>query len=246
MNLLQMLVFIFMGLFILSCKNVTLESVDQAARDIISGGGQAVKSVVTTEDMEKAFKQALEQGTRIGATQLSIKDAFLKNPELTIPFPPEAKKVENKLRSLGFDSVCDKFKASVNHAAENAMMSSIPIFTKAIQSLTFSDAVRLLKGKDTDITQFLRTKTEASLIAQFKPIIAAKLDEVSATKYWTQATSAYNKIPLSKPVNTDLSQFVTGQAIEGLFSRIALEEKKIRQNPAARTTELMKRVFSKQ
>lgn len=221
------------------CKAVTLGEIHEFKDQILSSPGP-----ITIDEINSAFKQALEQGVKNGALKLAEKGAFLNDPELRIPFPPEAQKLESKLRRIGLDSICDKFQSSVNSAAEASMQTAIPIFMTAIADLKFQDVVKLLKGNDTAITQFLKSKTEDELIRQFKPIVIEKLDAVSATKYWTQAVGAYNRMSSSADISADLGQFVTEQAVQGLFSQIAKEEKAIRKDPASRTTDLMRKVFA--
>lgn len=218
------------------CK--TLGELQEMKDQILASPGP-----LTVEDIHTAFRETLEQGVLKGVQILSQKGAFLNDPELRIPFPPEAQKLETKLRKLGLGSASERFQESVNSAAEGAMMMAAPIFQTAIENLTFRDAMKLLKGHDSAITEYLHKTTEAQLIERFKPVVTAQLKEVSATKYWSQIVSTYNRFSSGPKLSADLAQFVCEQALEGLFKQIAQEEKEIRRNPKARTTELMKRVY---
>lgn len=201
---------------------------------------------VSREEMSTAFRQVLEQGVQRGVQELSEKDAFLAHPEFKIDFPDEAKKLEKKLKRLGFDSICERFEASLNTAAEEAIVLAQPVFKEAIMQLSFQDVVGLLKGSSTAVTDHLRLKTEGALIEKFKPLVSEKLQSVSATKYWSQAISLYNKVSSSKISDIDLDEYVTLKAVESLFGQIAKEEQMIRKDPKTRTTEIMRKVFKHQ
>lgn len=138
----------------------------------------------------------------------------------------------------------DTFVLSLNRAAEDAAQSAKPIFVSAIKQMTIEDAWSILKGEDDAATQYLNQTTSAQLKEKFKPVIKASLDKVNATKYYKDLITAYNKVPLVKKVNPDLDAYATDKATDGLFVMIAKEEKNIRKNPAARTTALLKKVFS--
>ncbi len=218
------------------CK--TLGELEEMKNQILSSSGP-----VTIEEMHAAFRDALEQGVKTGVSKLAQKGAFLNDPELRIPFPPEAQKIQAKLKKIGLESVSERFEVSVNTAAESAMTMAFPIFENAIKNLNFKDAVKLLKGPDSAVTEYLRKATETELIKQFKPVVDTQLKAVSATKYWSQIVTTYNRFSSGPDFSNDLGLFVCEQAIDGLFKQIAQEEKEIRKNPAARTTEVMKRVF---
>ena len=170
-------------------------------------------------------------------------DGYFKNPEIKIPFPPEVKKVEDKLRQLGLGNKVDEFVMTLNRGAEDAAKEAKPIFISAIRQMTIEDAWGILKGDQNAATNYLKRTTSAQLKEKFSPVIQSSLDKVSATKYYGDVTNTYNKNPFVEKVNPDLNSYATDKAIEGLFMMIAKEEKNIRDNPAARTTELLKKVF---
>jgi hypothetical protein len=202
-----------------------------------AGSGQ-----LSTADIVAGLKQALEVGAQNSGSQLSALDGFFKNAAIKILLPEEAQKVEKTLRDLGMGSLVDKAVLSLNRAAEDATKSAAPIFVDAIKTMTISDALGILKGGDFAATNYLKTKTTSSLISAFKPVIQTSLDKVSATKYWTDVFTTYNKFATNK-INPDLSGFVTDKAITGIFYQVGLEEQKIRKDPVARVTDLLKKVF---
>jgi hypothetical protein len=197
---------------------------------------------LSTADIASGLKQALQIGAQNSASQLSALDGFFKNAAIKILLPQEAQKVEKTLRDLGMGSLVDKAILSVNRAAEDAAKSAAPIFVDAIKSMTIQDALGILKGGDFAATDYLKSKTTTSLTAAFKPVIQQSLDKVSATKYWSDVFSTYNKFATNK-INPDLSGFVTDKAITGIFYQVGLEEQKIRKDPVARVTDLLKKVF---
>lgn len=202
-----------------------------------------VSGQLSNKEVANGLKEALTKGISKGADLVSVTDGYFKNLEIKIPFPPEVRKVESKLRQLGMGKTVDNFVLSLNRAAEEAAKESKPIFINAIKQLTIDDALSLLKGTPDAATQFLKRTTTASLKEKFSPIVQAALDKTSATKYYKDIISTYNKIPLITKVNPDLNAYATDKAIEGLFVMIAREEKNIRENPVARTTDLLKKVF---
>jgi Protein of unknown function (DUF4197) len=199
---------------------------------------------LSSEEAALGLKQALEFGITRGAEQLAQKDGYFKNPVIKIPFPPEAEKVANSLRNIGLGSLVDDIELSINRAAEDAAKKAVPIFVDAIKKMTFSDAMNILFGDNHAATNYLKGRTTQALTGEFKPVIQTSLDKVNATKYWTDAITAYNKIPFIKKMNPDLVDYVNEKALEGLFHVVAQEEEKIRENPVERTTDLLKKVFN--
>jgi hypothetical protein len=186
--------------------------------------------------------RALQIGTERSVQKLSVLDGFFANAMIKILMPDEAKKVEQKLRAIGFGNLVDNAILSMNRAAEDAAKSAAPIFINAIKQMTIQDAVGILRGNDFAATDFLKSKTSAALTNAFRPVIDASLQKVNATKYWNTIFTTYNKLSFNK-INTDLSAYVTDRALSGIFYQVGLEEQKIRKDPAARTTELLKQVF---
>ena len=194
------------------------------------------------EDMTAALKEALIIGVQKGSAALSKEDGFFKNDLLKILLPPEAEKVEKTLRSLGLGNQVDEAILSMNRGAEDACKEAAGIFVDAVKTMNVEDVVSILKGSDTAGTQYLRQATTMSLTNKFRPIIENSLDKVNANKHWATIITAYNKVSLKK-INPDLTAYVTDRAVGGIFYQIGEEEKKIRRDPLARTSELLKRVF---
>ncbi|OAQ37978.1 hypothetical protein A5893_16555 [Pedobacter psychrophilus] len=199
--------------------------------------------IPTNTEINLGLKQALEFGTNYSAERLSAKDGYLGNLAVKILMPPEAQKVEKTLRSLGLNSLCDNVITSLNRAAEDAAIQAKPIFVNAIKQMSFQDVSNILLGQQDAATMYFKRTTSIALADKFRPSINTSLSKVGATKYWGDLTSTYNKIPLVKPINTDLAGYVTDRAIDGLFIEVAQEELKIRQNLVARSTSLLQKVF---
>jgi hypothetical protein len=198
---------------------------------------------LTTGEVAEGLKEALIKGTSMGSDQASRLDGYFKNPQIRIPLPPEIQKIESKLRQVGLGDEVDKFILTLNRGAEDAAKEAKPIFINAIKQMTVQDAWGILKGEDDAATAYLKRTTSASLREKFKPVIANSLNKVSATKYYSEIVTNYNKIPFVEKINPDLDDYATTRAMDGLFLLIAGEEKKIREDPLARTTELLRRVF---
>jgi len=201
---------------------------------------------LTNEEVGNGLKEALTQGISKGADALSQADGYFKNPKIKIPFPPDAQKMEKKLREIGMGEDVDKFILTLNRGAEDAARQAKPIFVDAIKKMTITDVMAILKGQPDAATQYLKKTTNTQLQAQFRPVIKTSLDKVGATKHYKDLASTYDKIPFVKKVNPDLEAYTTDLAIQGLFYTIAIEEKEIRANPVARTSDLMKKVFGLQ
>lgn len=200
-------------------------------------------SPLSNDEVVKGLREALSIGSQNAGKSASKVDAYYKNPQLFIPFPPDAQKVANKLRELGFGKKVDQFVVTLNRAAEKAAVDAAPIFVTAVKSMSISDGVAIVKGADNAATEFLRKNTNTQLNTQFKPVISNALAQTSATKYWTEIISIYNKVPGVTKMNPDLAAYTTQKAINGLFVLVAAEELKIRKDPAARVTDILKKVF---
>jgi Protein of unknown function (DUF4197) len=198
---------------------------------------------LTEKDATDGIKEALVNGTGESVKQVSILNGYWGNPEIKIPFPAEAKEMESKLRAIGMGKKVDEFNESMNRAAEKAASEAKPIFITAINEMTVRDAINIVKGTDNAATMYLKNNTSPQLIEKFQPIIKTSLDNVNATRYWSDLITIYDKIPMVKKMNPNLPQYVTQKAIDGLFIMIAKEELKIRKDPMARTSELLKKVF---
>ena len=198
---------------------------------------------LSQEEVGAGLKEALTKGIEKGVEQLSKPDGFFKDLSIKIPLPEEANKVETKLRSIGQGNKVDQTIESINRAAEDATNASKEIFVEAIKEMSISDAMSILRGEDNAATKFLDKSTRANLISRFEPIVKISLDKVGATKNWNIVFNTYNKLPFVEKVNPDLVEYATDKAIDGLFIQIAKEELKIRQDPGARVTDLLKKVF---
>ncbi len=213
----------------------------------ISGAGKSIgEAPLTANDVAEGLKEALIKGISNGADLTSQVDGYFKNEAIKILFPPDVKKVEEKLRQIGLSNDVDKFIMTLNRGAEDAAKEAKPIFISAIKSMTIDDAWGILKGDQDAATQYLKRTTSAQLKEKFSPVIQNSLDKVNATKYYGDLVNAYNKIPFTDKVNPDLNDYATDKAIEGLFVMVAREEKNIRVDPVARTTDLLRRVFAAQ
>ncbi len=204
-----------------------------------SGGG------LSNDDIVAGLKEALSVGANNSSKLLSATDGFFANAAIKVLMPPEAQKVEKALRSAGMGSMVDKAILSMNRAAESASKEAAPIFVDAIKQMSFQDAFGILKGADTAATGYLKGKTTPALTAKFRPVIEEALKKTDATKYWKDVFDTYNKLPTTlKKVNPDLAGYVTDKALTGIFYQVAIEEKKIRKDPAARVTDILKKVFA--
>lgn len=202
-------------------------------------------SVLSTEEVIAGLKEALTVGAGNSATLLSAADGFFANAAIKVLMPPEARKVETTLRNVGMGSYVDKAILSMNRAAEDASQAATPIFKEAIRTMTFQDAMGILRGADTAATGYLRSRTSGALTTAFRPVIEESLRKTQATQYWKDVFETYNKLPTTfNKVNPDLAGYVTERALFGLFYQVAIEEKKIRKDPAARVTDVLKKVFS--
>jgi len=226
------------------CMACTSAQLNQAIND----AGKAVNGdkPLTSAEVGQGLKEALINGISKGSDLVSQLDGYFKNPEIRIPFPPDVKKVEDRLRQIGLGGEVDKFVMTLNRGAEDAAKEAKPIFITAIKQMTIDDAWAILKGEPDAATQFLKRTTSAQLKEKFKPVVQASLDKVNATKYYSEIITRYNSIPLVQKVNPDLNDYATDLAMQGLFTMIAKEELNIRQDPMARTTELLRRVFGAQ
>jgi hypothetical protein len=215
-------------------------------KEILQKANQALSNVGSNQnekdEVVSALKEALSRGAQKGADALSKEDGFFKNELLKIVLPPEAVKVEKTLRSIGLGSQVDEAILSMNRGAEEACKEAAALFIESVKSMNVMDAVSILNGSDSAATQYLRQTTVTSLNSKFRPVIENSLKKVDATKHWASLINAYNKVSLKK-INPDLTGYVTEKAINGIFYQIAEEEKKIRRDPLARNTELLKKVF---
>lgn len=198
---------------------------------------------LSNSDMADGLKEALSIGAGNAVGSLSKTDGFFKNPGVKILLPKPIKKVEPLLKSAGFGKQVDDFELSMNRAAERAAPEAKNIFIEAIKEMSFQDSEKILRGRENEATLYFKDKSSARLRELFKPITHDAMAEVGVTKKFQDLSRQVETIPMAGSVNMDLDSYVTEKSLDGLFFMIAAEEKKIRQNPAARVTDILKKVF---
>jgi hypothetical protein len=228
---------------LIACTSQQLQDTANAAKDAINNNGKPASAPLSNEEVISGLRDALTVGTNNSTAFASKVDGYYKNPSLFIPFPPEAQKVKDWATKLGMNDQVDKFVMTLNRAAEEAAKDAAPVFVNAIKGMSISDGFAILKGADNAATQYLKDKTTAELRQKFSPVVQNAIDKVEVTKYWNPLITGYNKIPLHEKLNPDLNGYVTDRAMDGLFKLIADEELKIRKDPVARVTDILKRVF---
>jgi hypothetical protein len=205
----------------------------------IGGGGG-----ITEAEAGQGIKEALSNGVLKGIGFLNKTDGFFGNEAYKLFLPPDAKKIESTLRNIGMGAQVDKAILQINRGAEDAVGYAKPIFLDAIKEMTLTDALNIVKGPKDGATQYFKNKTTEKLIAAFTPPVKTSLDKTEATKYYSDIVNSYNKLPTTfKKLNPDLTSYVVGKAVDALFDQVAKEEANIRANPAARTSDILKKVF---
>lgn len=197
-------------------------------------------------EIASGLKQALELGVNEGVDILGEKDGFFRDQAVRILLPNEIQQVDQALRRVGLGALADEGLKVLNRAAEDAVVEAKPIFVSAIRGLTFQDAMGILTGDDQAATSYLQNRTTAQLATAFEPKIANSLDKVGANEIWGEIISRYNALPLVQPVNPNLTEYVTQKTIDGLFTKVGMKEKSIRNDIGARSTPLLKKVFALQ
>ncbi len=232
--------------FIYGCSEKGLQTLN----DVLDVTGSVLNEgeglSLSNEEVINGLKQALTVGTDSAINLASIADGFYKNPALFIKFPEEAEKVKTKLNDNGFGFLVDDFEMTLNRTAEEAVKFATPIFVEAITDMTIADGFAILKGADNAATNYLKDKTTAKLLAEFSPVVDQAIEKVQLTKHWEPVINKYNLLTIltgGEEVNPDLKAYVTENAINGLFVHIENEEKQIRENPQARVTDLLQKVF---
>jgi hypothetical protein len=201
---------------------------------------------LTNDEIANGLKEALEIGTRNAVQTVSKTDGYFNNPLIKIPLPENVQKAEKLLRATGFGNQVDAFELSMNRAAERAAPEAQSIFWDAIKEMTFTDAREILDGPDNAATLYFKEKTSGRLQEIFKPITHQAMSEVGATRQYQSLDDKMKTIPLADSMRFDLDQYVTDKALGGLFLMLAEEEQKIRQDPTARVTDLLQKVFASQ
>ena len=229
----------FMGVFVLMIMVAGCAELDQLAKNVQGSIPQAN----SLSKIIAGLKEALSIGTGNAVLDVSQVGGYFKNQAIRILMPEEIQKTGEMLRKFGFGKVVDDFEHSMNTAAEQAAPKAKAIFIDAITQMTFDDARRILNGPDTAATDYLRTKTSIAIAGLFRPIITDNMNKVGVTRLYKQMVEPLKMLPIASPVPVDLDGYVTEKALHGLFTMVAEEEKKIRLNPAARVTDLLKDVF---
>ena len=222
-----------------SCQSQNFGNILKQANDVLGGSTGAL----STEEIGRGLKEALTVGIKNSSSQASALDGYLGNQTIKLLFPPEALKVEAKLRQLGLGNECDKFVIALNRGAEKAAEKAVPIFVDAITQMSIQDALGILRGDKDAATLYLKKTSSIALSNAFAPIMQDAINSTGATKMYGDIAKTYNQIPFQQKINPDLQQYATQKAIDGLFLLVAQEEQKIRDNPAARVSDLLKRVF---
>lgn len=203
-------------------------------------------SVINNADIAAALQQALNQGIDKQVTKLTQTDGFFKNELVKIMLPAELQKVDKGLRDIGLSNLADEGLKVLNRAAEDAVKEATPIFVDAVKGITFNDAQNILMGDKNSATSYLTDKTQVALYDKFKPVINQSFAKVGADDIWSNLISRYNAIPFTNNVNPDLTDYVTNEALKGVYTMIAVEEEEIRNKISSRSTDLMRKVFALQ
>lgn len=209
------------------------------------------KVITTTKttsvlDISGGLKEALNKGVTEQVSKLTAMDGFYKNEAVKILMPAELVKVDKTLRKMGMGNLADEGIKALNRAAEDAVKEATPIFVSAIQNITINDAKSILMGNENAATLYLQTATTTALYAKFSPIVQQSIGKVGADVIWASIIKKYNAIPFVSKVNPDITDYVTNKALEGVFKMITVEEKNIRANLNARTSNVLKDVFALQ
>jgi hypothetical protein len=203
-------------------------------------------TVISNTDIVAGLKQALDLGIEKQVSKLTETDGFYKNDLVKILLPEDLQKVDKALRDIGLSSLADEGLKMLNRAAEDAVKEATPIFINAVKEMTFTDAKNILLGNDDEATKYLTNKTQTDLYNKFNPVIKNSFSKVGADQIWNNLITKYNSIPFTSNVNPDLTDYVTNEALKGVYTMISVEEKAIRTNFESRTTNLLKKVFALQ
>ena len=197
-------------------------------------------------EIANGLKEALTVGIEKQVSKLTKPDGFFKNELVRILLPEELQKVDKTLRDIGLGNLADEGLRVLNRAAEDAVSEATPIFVNAVKNISFTDAKQILMGSDDAATKYLSSSTSTDLYNKFKPVIENSFQKVGADKIWENLITRYNNLPMTKDVNPNLTDYVTNEALEGVYTMIALEEKEIRSKVASRTTDTLKKIFALQ
>lgn len=203
-------------------------------------------TVLGNPDIASGLKEALNNGITKQVSKLTVTDGFYKNNVAKILLPEELQKVDTALRKVGLGNLSDEGIKILNRAAEDAVKEATPIFVDAIKNMSFTDAKNILMGQQNAATTYLQSSTTNALYAKFNPVVKSSIGKVGADKIWKNIITKYNALPLTTDINPDLTDYVTNQALVGVFKMIEIEEKNIRTNINSRSSDLLKSVFALQ
>jgi hypothetical protein len=213
--------------------------------DLLKGLAPSSEQGMDESTVIAGLKEALSVSTENAVKNVSRLDGYLANEAIRIAMPEKIQRVADVLKKVGYEKQVDEFTTSMNRAAEKAAPKASAHFIGAIKEMTFDDARRILSGADSEATDYFRSKTSDRLYNEFKPVVSSSMDTVGVTRSYKEMMGTYTSLPFTKDTPFDLDHYVTGKALDGLFYMMAQEEKKIRTDPAARVTDLLKKVFSK-
>lgn len=201
---------------------------------------------ISNADISAGLKQALSQGIQDRVSNLASENGFFNNDLVRIMLPDELKTLDNTLRNVGLGNLSDQGLKMLNRAAEDAVAEATPVFMNAIRELTITDARNILMGDQVAATNYLKSQTQEELYQRFQPIIENSFAKVGAADVWSNVIQRYNQIPLTQNVNPDLTDYVTQEALKGVFVMLEIEERQIRDRVGMRKTDLMRKVFALQ
>ncbi len=220
-----------------------LEDLEKKAQDQLGDKKKGSGAEFDSETVIAGLKEALSVGAQNGVSVVSRLDGYFGNSLIRIPVPDKVRNIADVLRRYGFHKEVDRFELSMNRAAEQAGPQALAFFKGAVREMTIPDAMKILRGKDTEATEYLKAKTFDRIYAAFKPAVSSAMNDVGVTHAFKEMMDKTRSIPLLRKESVDLDHYVTSKALDGLFLMVGTEEKKIRKDPAARVTELLKKVF---
>lgn len=232
-------ILVFFAIFSLTACGELQEVINNLPQGDVGG-------VLSNTDIASGLRQALDLGIDKQVTKLTQKDGFFKNDLVKILLPAELQKVDKGLRDIGLSNLADEGLKVLNRAAEDAVGEATPIFINAVKDITFDDAKNILLGNNDAATQYLTSKTQTELYNKFQPVINNSFAKVGADQIWSNLINKYNAIPFTNNVNPNLTEYVTGEALKGVYKMIAVEEQEIRSKVSSRGTDLLKKVFALQ
>jgi hypothetical protein len=211
----------------------------------LDGGGTEGSGLQDQKTTASGLKEALSIGTDKAVKSVSKVDGYFANDLIKILLPEKMQKIADVVGKLGFQKQVDNLVVAMNRAAEAAAPKATSLFVQAIKEMTFDDGRKILQGGDTAATEYFKGKTSQKLYDQFKPVVVSSMEKVGVAKAYKDVMTPYQSMPFASKDSLDLDHYVTSKALEGLFTMVAQEEKKIRTDPAARVTDLLKKVFGK-